>query len=204
MVHAPNRNARVRGRFLVPSNCARLTSVDWSKRTVAVEPTDDKGKSRWLGTSRWLGFEVCQAMRRVLMQEGDAELGLSKRGNCQLEEVRELIAAPERQGSLLIERLGSGRLRWWTFAGGAVNSSVTLRLEDARGIRVDDLWIETDLSTSITQIHLRPVHPAAMQGFVLNLVESSDLKFSACLTQELLVEVVVSRSLDEENLKRLG
>lgn len=182
----------------------RVTSVDWSKRTVAVEPTDDKGKSRWLGTSRWLGFEVCQAMRRVLMQEGDAELGLSKRGNCQLEEVRELIAAPERQGSLLLERLGSGRLRWWTFAGGAVNSSVTLRLEDARGIRVDDLWIETDLSTSITQIHLRPVHPAAMQGFVLNLVESSDLKFSACLTQELLVEVVVSRSLDEENLKRLG
>ncbi|MDP3627246.1 MAG: DEAD/DEAH box helicase [Hydrogenophaga sp.] len=182
----------------------RVTSVDWSKRTVAVEPTDDKGKSRWLGTSRWLGFEVCQAMRRVLMQEGDAELGLSKRGNCQLDEVRELIAAPERQGSLLLERLGSGRLRWWTFAGGAVNSSLTLRLEDARGIRVDDLWIETDLSTSITQIHLRPVHPAAMQGFVLNLVESSDLKFSACLTQELLVEVVVSRSLDEENLKRLG
>ena len=181
----------------------KVTSVDWSKRTVALEPTDDKGKSRWLGTSRWLGFEVCQAMRRVLMREGDAEVGLSKRGNRQLEEVRELIAAPERQGSLLLERLGSGRLRWWTFAGGAVNSAVALRLEDARGIRVDDLWIETDLGTSITQIHLRPVHPAAMQAFVLNLVERSDLKFSACLTQEMLVEVVVSRSLDEENLKRL-
>jgi ATP-dependent Lhr-like helicase len=55
----------------------KVTGVDWSKRTVSVEPTDEKGKSRWLGTSRWLGFEVCQAMRRVLLQEGDAELGLS-------------------------------------------------------------------------------------------------------------------------------
>jgi ATP-dependent Lhr-like helicase len=65
----------------------KVTAVDWSKRTVSVEPTDDRGKSRWLGTSRWLGFEVCQAMRRVLLQEGDAQFGLSRRGGQQLEEV---------------------------------------------------------------------------------------------------------------------
>ncbi|MBK7467662.1 MAG: hypothetical protein IPJ43_13125 [Saprospiraceae bacterium] len=105
-----------------------MISVDWSRRTVCLEPTDEKGKSRWLGTSRWLGFAVCQAMRRVLLQEGDAELGLSRRGTRQLDAVRELITAPERQGSLLLERLPSGRLRWWTFAGGAVNSALALRL----------------------------------------------------------------------------
>jgi hypothetical protein len=51
----------------------KVIAVEWSRRTVWVEPTDEKGKSRWLGTSRWLGFEVCQAMRRVLLQEGDAD-----------------------------------------------------------------------------------------------------------------------------------
>jgi ATP-dependent Lhr-like helicase len=118
----------------------KVTGVDWSRRTVSVEPTEDRGKSRWLGTSRWLGFEVCQAMRRVLLNEGDADLGLSRRGAQQLSEVRELITAPERQGSMLLEHMASGRLRWWTFAGGAVNSAIALRFEDAGSVRVDDLW----------------------------------------------------------------
>lgn len=182
----------------------KVTGVDWSRRTVSVEPTEDRGKSRWLGTSRWLGFEVCQAMRRVLLNEGDADLGLSRRGAQQLGEVRELITAPERQGSMLLEHMASGRLRWWTFAGGAVNSAIALRFEDAGSVRVDDLWIEANPGTSMTSVVKSPVHPVARKAFVLNLVERSDLKFSDCLTAELLVEVVASRSLDEENLSRLA
>ena len=108
-----------------------------------VEPSDEKGKSRWLGTSRCLGFEVCQAMRRVLLKEGDAELGLSKRGTQQLDEVRDLITAPERQGSLVLEHLPSGRHRWWTFAGAAVNSALLLRLGDSGSTRVDDCLLYT-------------------------------------------------------------
>lgn len=182
----------------------KVTGVDWSRRTVSVEPTEDRGKSRWLGTSRWLGFEVCQAMRRVLLNEGDSELGLSRRGAQQLSEVRELITAPERQGSMLLEHVASGRLRWWTFAGGAVNSAIALRFEDAGSIRVDDLWIEADPGTSMTSVVKSPVLPVARKAFVSNLVDRSDLKFSDCLTAELLVEVVASRSLDEENLSRLA
>jgi ATP-dependent Lhr-like helicase len=181
----------------------KVTSIDWSKRTVAVEPTDDKGKSRWLGTSRWLGFEVCQAMRRVLLSEGDAELGLSKRGNVQLDEVQELITAPERQGSLLLERLPSGRIRWWTFAGGAVNSALSLRLGDIGSTRVDDLWVETGSEISVPALLDRAVPLAAMAGFAESLAERSELKFSACLEREQLFAVVVTRSLDEIGLGRL-
>jgi ATP-dependent Lhr-like helicase len=178
----------------------KVTSVDWSKRTVAVEPTDDKGKSRWLGTSRWLGFEVCQAMRRVLLREGDAELGLSKRGTAQLDEVRELITAPERQDSLLLEHLPSGRLRWWTFAGGAVNSALALRLGDIGSTRVDDLWVETGPGVSVPSLMHAEVDPAAAETFAADLAERTGLKFAACLRREDLVSVVVSRSLDEANL----
>ena len=182
----------------------KVTSVDWSKRTVAVEPTDDKGKSRWLGTSRWLGFEVCQAMRRVLLREGGAELGLSKRGTVQLDEVRELITAPERQGSLLLEHLPSGRLRWWTFAGGAVNSALALRLGDIGSTRVDDLWVETDAGISVPTLMNHQVAPAAVENFSRSLVERSELKFAACLRSDLVAAVVSVRSLDETNLGHLA
>jgi ATP-dependent Lhr-like helicase len=181
----------------------KVTSVDWSKRTVAVEPTDDKGKSRWLGTSRWLGFEVCQAMRRVLLREGDAELGLSKRGTAQLEDVRELITAPERQGSLLLEHLPSGRIRWWTFAGGAVNSALALRLGNIGSTRVDDLWVETGPGVLVPSLVQAKVDAAAVTAVAENLAERSELKFAACLRREELVAVLASRSLDEENLRRL-
>jgi len=182
----------------------KVTSVDWSKRTVAVEPTDDKGKSRWLGTSRWLGFEVCRAIRRVLLREGDAELGLSRRGTLQLEEVRELITAPERQGSLLIEHLPSGRVRWWTFAGGAVNSALALRLGDICSTRVDDLWVETGACISVPRLMSRPLESATLERFSRSMADRYELKFSACLGADLLNAVIAVRSLDEANLDYLA
>jgi ATP-dependent Lhr-like helicase len=181
----------------------KVTAVDWSKRTVSVEPTDDRGKSRWLGTSRWLGFEVCQAMRRVLLHEGDAELGLSKRGVQQLDEVRDLITAPERQGALLLEHLPSGRLRWWTFAGGAVNSALALRLGDIGSTRVDDLWVETSVGTSVPTLMKRAVDFSTVAAYVNSLAERSELKFAACLSADLVAALVALRSFDEINLQRL-
>lgn len=181
----------------------KVISVDWSQRTVWLESTDEMGKSRWLGTSRWLGFEVCQAMGRVLLQEGDTELGLSKRGARQLDEVRDLIAAPERQGAFLLERLPSGRQRWWTFAGGAVNSSLWLRLSGVGGARVDDLWVETSPRLSIPELLQRPVERTAMTEFASSLAQQTELKFAACLRDDLVEAVVVGRSLDEVNLQRL-
>ncbi len=168
-----------------------------------LEPTDEKGKSRWLGTSRWLGFEVCQAMRRVLLQGGDAGLGLSKRGTRQLDEVCDLIAAPERQGSLLLECLPSGRYRWWTFAGGAVNSALALRLGEIGSVRVDDLWVETDPGVPVPELIRRPADDSAITAFGVRLAERTELKFVACLASNLVAAVVAGRSLDEANLRRL-
>jgi len=182
----------------------KVTAVDWSKRTVSVEPTDDRGKSRWLGTSRWLGFKVCQAMRRVLLHEGDTELGLSKRGTQQLDEVRDLITAPERQGSLLLEHLPSGRLRWWTFAGGAVNSALALRLPEVGGTRIDDLWVETGPGVSVPALMQMEVNSTAMSAFSEIVAARSELKFAACLPAVEVTAVVMARTIDENNLECLA
>ncbi len=181
----------------------KVISVEWSKRTVWLEPTDEKGKSRWLGTSRWLGFEVCQAIRRVLLHEGDTGLVLSKRGTQQLDEVRDLITAPARQGSLLLEHLPSGRHRWWTFAGGAVNSALALRLGEIGSARVDDLWVETDADVAVPELIRRPVDHSAITAFGAKMAERSDLKFAACLRPDLVAAVVAERLLDEDNLSAM-
>lgn len=165
-----------------------------------VEPSDEKGKSRWLGTSRCLGFEVCQAMRRVLLQESDAGLGLSKRGTRQLDEVRDLITSPERQGSLLLEHLPSGRHRWWTFAGGAVNSALVLRLGESGSSRVDDLWVETDAGVPVPELIQQPADHSAIAAFGVRLAERSELKFADCLRFDLVAAVLAGRLLDEANL----
>ena len=180
-----------------------VIAVDWSKRMVSVEPTADKGKSRWLGTSRWLSFEVCQAMRTVLLHESNAELGLSERGLRQLDEICDLITAPERQGALLLEHLPTGKLRWWTFAGGAVNSALALRLGNIGSTRVDDLWVETGLGISIPALIQHPVKHSAVSAFAERLAERSELKFSTCLPSNLVADVVINRSLDESNLLKL-
>lgn len=41
--------------------------VDWDRQTAQVMPAEHGGRSRWLGGSQPLRFELCQAVRRVLL-----------------------------------------------------------------------------------------------------------------------------------------
>lgn len=142
-------------------------------------------------------------MRGVLLSE-DELLGLSKRGARELVEVCESIAASERQGSLLLDHMPSGRLRWWTFAGGAVNSSLALRLGEIGSTRMDDLWVQTAPGISVPARIQLQAEPSVLTAFAQGLADRSELKFSVCLHPHLLAAVVVSRSLDDLNLRRIG
>ncbi|MDR5803484.1 DEAD/DEAH box helicase [Caballeronia sp. LZ001] len=181
----------------------KVTSVDWPRRTVWLEPTEEKGRTRWLGTSRWLSFDVCQAIRRALLDGDESKLTLSKRAVRELGEVRELICAPERQGSFLVERLPSGRLRCWTFAGGAVNSTLALRLGKEDRIVVDDLWVETAPGLSLSMALRPPLDPNSAPDLAVSGPQGDKLKFSACLPAGLIASTISSRTLDGENLERL-
>jgi hypothetical protein len=103
----------------------------------------------------------------------------------------------------LLEHLPSGRLRWWTFAGGAVNSSLALRLGETGSARVDDLWVETDAGVPVPELIQRPVDHSAITAFGAKMAERSALKFAACLCFDLVAAVVAERLLDEDNLSVL-
>ena len=57
--------------LLLAGRCWRTTHLDWRRRIAHVEPTEQRGKSRWLGEGQFLGYRVCQAIRETLA--GDDE-----------------------------------------------------------------------------------------------------------------------------------
>src|SRR6056297_3300503 len=45
--------------------------LDWKRKIAHVEPTDQKGKSRWLGEGQMLSQAICQSIRRILSTDND-------------------------------------------------------------------------------------------------------------------------------------
>ncbi len=100
----------------------RVTSVDRDRRIAHVEPApEEAGRSTWLGSSQGLSFEICQAMRRSLL---NPTATLSRRAG---EEMEHLVAqgTVDPDGTVLRNtRTGSD---WWTFAGLKGNAALVLK-----------------------------------------------------------------------------
>src|SRR5205807_3750537 len=65
----------------------KTNHLDWKRRIAHVEPTDEHGRSRWLGEGQFLSFQVCQAIRRILAADS-TESFWSQRATEKMEEVR--------------------------------------------------------------------------------------------------------------------
>lgn len=99
-----------------------VTHIDWNRRIAYVEPSNQKGKSRWMGGGQPMHFELCQAVVRVLVQEPEG-FSISERGKSLLAELRDEFDWLEPGKTFLI-RNEKGDVRWWTFAGGHFNSRI--------------------------------------------------------------------------------
>jgi len=52
--------------LLLAGRCWKTNHLDWRRRIAHVEPTEQVGKSRWLGEGQFLCHRVCQAVRETL------------------------------------------------------------------------------------------------------------------------------------------
>jgi ATP-dependent Lhr-like helicase len=66
----------------------KTTHLDWRRRIAHVEPTDQRGKSRWLGEGQFLSYRVCQSVRQILAA-ALSEPHWSQRCTSRLAELRE-------------------------------------------------------------------------------------------------------------------
>jgi ATP-dependent Lhr-like helicase len=171
--------------------------VDWDRRQAFVEPTELRGRSRWLGVGHALSFALCQAVKSVLVKEGLAPQ-LSRRGNVRLEEVREDYAWLT-QGKTSLVADGSS-LRWWTFAGSLVNACLATMLSEAGcEARFDDFALRLE-SCAGAERSIHQLRQSLCQGIATTpenaLKESVDrIKFIDCVPAALRQRMMRERQI---------
>jgi Lhr-like helicase len=183
----------------------RVTHVDWSRRVAYVEPSTERGRSRWVGGGGALSSAMASAIRRVLA--GADPIGAwSERAGAALERIRHDFAWVE-DATTAIVRDATGDTRWWTFAGLRANLALAagvmpLIRADARP---DNVSIPVVAGVSRREFYaaLGGVDVASLAAEAPVAADAIDgLKFSICLPTELALRTLRQRYADPSALKR--
>lgn len=121
--------------FLLGGRAWAVERVDHSERAVRVKPAVSGQKPSWGAfLPQLLGFEVCQQMRRVLVEDIDYPY-LHPSARAALRERREELGPLLGRAARPVQ-VEAGVARWWTFAGGRVNHTLKYGLEVLGGWKV--------------------------------------------------------------------
>ncbi len=90
--------------------------IDWGRRLVTVEPSDQPGVANWFGATRALHAALCRSIREVLCGEDPEGVALNKRATAGLADARAQFGWL-RSGETALVTGTDGHPRWWTFAG---------------------------------------------------------------------------------------
>ncbi len=163
----------------------RVTSVDHKHRMAHVEPAEDlPGRSTWLGSSQGLSFEICQAMRRILL---GSTATLSRRAT---EELQLLIAQGTTDPEGTILRSTRKGCEWWTYTGLKANAALVQRF--AIPATFDSLTIRARCSA----IELKQLLDAQPQEMPPEIDPRFRPKFAECLPDNLLARFAQERLYD--------
>ena len=126
--------------LLLAGRSWRVTNLDWPRRLAYVEPSEMPGRSQWLGSPGALHFDLCRAIRRVLVT-GHCPASLSARAADRLANLQRDFPWLVDDATTIV-RDPDGDIRWWTFAGLRSNAAVSAALGAA-----------TTGTTAVRQLH---------------------------------------------------
>lgn len=163
----------------------RATTVDHKHRTAQVEPAEDlPGRSTWLGSSQGLSFEICQAMRRVLLDPTGAFSGRAA------EHIELLVAQRTTDSDGTILRATRTGCEWWTYAG--LKANAALVQQHALPATFDSLTVRARCSPVVLKAALdNPTRDVAA-----DLDDRFLPKFAECLPESLRVRFAAERLYD--------
>ena len=108
--------------LLLAGRSWEVSHIDWHHRIAYVKASAERGRSRWIGRGVPLSFDLCRALRRVLV-EGSLDINVSKRARMKLEELQRGFSCVDTAGTVLV-RDQAGTSHWWTFAGLRANANL--------------------------------------------------------------------------------
>lgn len=175
--------------------------LDWDRRLAYVEPSDDIGRSRWLGEGQMLSHAVCQSIRRILASSEDHP-SWSQRAIARFKILRSEHPWVEVDATSLVQT-SSGRWEWWTFAGGVANALLADAVKPQLEVKSDNLALRFPSMSNLDEIQacLSALTPGSIQPMP-NEEAMSKLKFSECLSPALAAEVFTSRFNDPVGISR--
>ena len=188
--------------LLLAGRCWKTTHLDWRRRIAHVEPTDQRGKSRWLGQGQLLSYRVCQAIREILAEDLE-EPNWSRRTTAHIGDMREGFPWVRTDSTALVGHSDSG-VRWWTFAGGVANTILGHQLKWYGNAEPDNVSIKMDQNSPIDDLRkqLQSLEPDLIAPVPDSKV-MENLKFSETLPRALADEVFCSRFNDEKAIQHV-
>jgi ATP-dependent Lhr-like helicase len=197
-------------RFVLGGRAWRATGLDWKRGLCFVEPSPAAGKALWTSEPRLLSYDLCQAMRDVLVDKVE-DPWWSRRARTELASLRQEYTFLRDEPAPLIEE--SDRTRWWTFAGGKANNLLAKLLEERLGgtVRANNFTLTfTDGAAKslagIRQAISELAEPGTLSRETVRRVAKSCArgrisKFQPCLTDRLELELLAEALTDLEGAR---
>nr|WP_291980663.1 DEAD/DEAH box helicase [Luteitalea sp.] len=184
----------------------RVSHVDWKQRLAQVSPSGDEGRSRWAGSGQPIRYELCQAMREVLL---GAELParLTTRAAQALAELRAEFTWLD--GTSTAVTRNKNAVQWWTFGGLYANVATAAKLKADLGYAVAPnnlaIKIAGEPSDSAIMNAIHAIRATDAETLVPDVAKKAleGLKFSACLPADLATRVLQQRMADVDGVKRI-
>ncbi|WP_182870879.1 DEAD/DEAH box helicase [Rhodopirellula sp. JC639] len=176
--------------------------LDWKRRIAYVEPTDQKGRSRWLGEGQLLNHSVCQSIRRILSAD-DNDAAWSERAIQKLYDIREEHPWVSDDATSLVQ-MPNGHVRWWTFAGGIANSLLADALKLHCDVKADNLSLSFPPASSFDAAseQIDRIGPESVKP-IPNIDAMDNLKFSECLPMGIASELFCTRFDDRAGVEQV-
>jgi len=169
----------------------RVTSVDWAKRIVWMEPAPAGGKARWMGGARSVSRDVCQGIRAALAEGPPTAVTLSRRAGIALAALTDDIPVPA-DGGLVVSREEGAPVRTWTFAGTRANRTLARQASEGFGkVRFDALSVQAPIVGVVAD----PAEPLALTAGEIAEFRAG-VKFSECVPPELLARTIGAREFE--------
>lgn len=176
----------------------RIIAIDWKRRIVEVEPAQGRGLAKWGGPQGFMSVDVARGIRSVLAGEVPSGVELSKRARSAVERLRSESPWAVDGHTTLVRTPRS--LRWYTYAGPAVNRLLAARLSELRvdDQRIGDLWIELDRSSSSEDVSAMVASIAEDVDALLDQIRPepravAGVKFGRWLPDRLAAELIKAR-----------
>lgn len=174
--------------------------LDWNRRIAHVEPTDERGRSRWLGEGQFLSFEVCRSIRRLLAEDSVEDFW-SKRARERADELRHEYPWVSADATTLLQS-SSGEVQWWTFAGGVANTILAQHLLPEQKHRIDNVCIRFPPEMRLADVESLVVSRLDGEPRVVADDDAmTSLKFAECLPRNVAAEGFLARFSAPESIE---